>query len=197
MPKKFKIKTSELKKLLNVEKQDFPKYSTQILNLANQNAQGTRPKMVGQLSDLIQEFNGASLKEWEEWYLSKHPYAIKNASEKIADMIENFKDVIKKIDTDLIERWVRDLVIIKTFIGLKFQKAILKKIALKLKKDYRLSNPKEESQGIDGFIEKIPISIKPISYKTKQSPPEEIDVKIIYYEKKKDGLIIYFDEIEK
>jgi len=26
---------------------EFPKYTTQIMNLANQNAQGTRPKVVG------------------------------------------------------------------------------------------------------------------------------------------------------
>jgi hypothetical protein len=34
---------------------EFPKYATQLLNLANQNAQGTRPKIVGQMSELIQE----------------------------------------------------------------------------------------------------------------------------------------------
>ncbi len=29
---------------------EFPKYTTQLMNLANLNAQGTRPKVVGQLS---------------------------------------------------------------------------------------------------------------------------------------------------
>lgn len=34
---------------------EFPRYTTQILNLANQDAQGTRPRVVGQLSELIKE----------------------------------------------------------------------------------------------------------------------------------------------
>ncbi len=192
MTRKIKIKTIELEQLLNVDKYDFPKYSTQILNLANQNAQGTRPKVVGQLSDLIQEFNGKTIKEWENWYLKKHPKAIENASDKIFSMVENFKDVMNKIDKDLITTWVKDLVIIKTFIGLRFQEAILKKISHLLNKNYRLAIPEEESQGIDGFIGNIPVSIKPHTYKIKKALSEEIDVKIIYYEKKKDGLNIYF-----
>ena len=34
----------------------FPKYTSQLINWANQNAQGTRPKVVGQMSDLFPEF---------------------------------------------------------------------------------------------------------------------------------------------
>ena len=36
---KLKIKTAEIKKLLDIKDIDFPKYSTQIMNLANQNSQ--------------------------------------------------------------------------------------------------------------------------------------------------------------
>lgn len=34
---------------------EFPKYTSQLINLANQNAQGSRPKTVGQLSELFPE----------------------------------------------------------------------------------------------------------------------------------------------
>ena len=43
---------------------EFPKYSTQLINLANQNAQGTRPKVVGQMSELSKEFPGGSYDVW-------------------------------------------------------------------------------------------------------------------------------------
>jgi hypothetical protein len=36
---KIKISNEEIKELINIEKIDFPKYTTQIVNLANQNAQ--------------------------------------------------------------------------------------------------------------------------------------------------------------
>ncbi len=195
MKTKIKLKNDEIKKLLGVDSPDFPKYSTQILNLANQNAQGTRPAVVGQMSELIQEFSGKSIRKWEEWYLKEHPDAIQKASEKIVEMVDNFKNVMSKIDRQLIENWVRDLVIIKTFIGLKFQEAVLEKIGELLKKDYRLATPEEESHGIDGFVGEIPVSIKPESYKIKNSLSEHIEAKIVYYQKVKDGLVIDIEAI--
>jgi hypothetical protein len=192
--KTIKISNNDILSLLNAEASTFPKYATQILNLANQNAQGTRPSVVGQMSDLIQEFPGSKLKEWEEWYLNKHPESLSLAATKIFEMVDNFKDVMTQIDKDMVERWVKDLVILKTFIGLKFQEAILKSVASEFSKPYRLATPEEESQGIDGYIADKPISIKPSSYEMKKSLSEIIDVPIIFYEKLKDGIRITFDE---
>ena len=53
---KFKLKNEEIVKELVGEQIHFPKYTTQIINLANQNAQGTRPRVVGQMSELIKQF---------------------------------------------------------------------------------------------------------------------------------------------
>lgn len=124
---KVKITTNEIRKYLDVETIEFPKYASPLINLANQYAQGTRPRVVGQMSELIQEFEGKKLSEWEEWYLKKNPDAIKNATEKIFQKLKEFKNSLNKIDRNMVEQWVRDLVIVKTFIGLRFQEAILKK----------------------------------------------------------------------
>jgi hypothetical protein len=192
--KKIKIKNDEVSRLLDAEIISFPKYATQLINLANQNAQATRPEVVGQMSELIQEFKGAKLMEWERWYLNRHPEAIERARNKILQMMENFKHVMKLIDAEMIEAWVKDLVIVKTFVGLKFQEAILKHLASYLKEDYRLADPDQEAKGIDGFIGNNPISIKPMTYESKQMLPENIDVRVICYEKGKDGINIFFDE---
>ena len=192
--KTVKISNSDILSLLNAEPSTFPKYATQILNLANQNAQGTRPSVVGQMSDLIQEFRGGKLKEWEEWYLNKHPESLTIAANKIFEMVANFKDVMTQIDKEMVEKWVKDLVIVKTFIGLKFQEAILKSVASHFNVAFRLATPEEESQGIDGFIGNKAISIKPSSYETKKALSETIEVPIIFYEKLKDRIKITFDE---
>ncbi|MDZ7725703.1 MAG: MjaI family restriction endonuclease [candidate division KSB1 bacterium] len=197
MRNRIKIKNSEMKELLGSEPVEFPKYSTQIINLANQNAQGTRPAVVGQMSELIQEFTGKSIKEWEEWYLERHPDAIDKATNKITEMVENFKSVIEEIDKEMVKEWVKDLVIIKTFIGLKFQEAILSKTAKLLQTSYRLAIPLEESKGIDGFIGETPVSIKPETYKSKKSLSENIEAKFIYYVKAKDGITIDLEELNK
>lgn len=190
---KIKIPNAEVQQLLSGRDYEYPKYSTQILNLANQNAQGTRPSVVGQMSDLIQEFDGKSMKEWEEWYLERYPDAIETATERVFKMVELLKQSIVQIDRNCVRQWVEDLVICKTYCGLKFQDAILQKVAEAKGKPYRLSTPSEESQGIDGFVGDVPVSIKPITYKVMNQLPETIDVAMIYYDKKKPEIVVEYD----
>jgi len=192
---KIRLTNEDIRRTLETASPSFPKYVTQIINLANQNAQGTRPRVVGQLSDLIQEFPGQTLNEWEQWYMQKYPDAIKNAKEKIVAMVENLKDSIQKIDENMVNKWVEDLVIVQTFIGLKFQEAILKKGAEIKGVDYRLSDNTDESKGIDGYIGGIPVSVKPDTYKSKKGLSESITVKIIYYSKVKNGIDVDYSEI--
>ena len=45
----FKIKSSQFVRDVVGSTPEFPKYTTQIMNLANQNAQGTRPRVAGQM----------------------------------------------------------------------------------------------------------------------------------------------------
>tara|TARA_Y100000768_G_scaffold198001_1_gene148814 strand:+ start:406 stop:984 length:579 start_codon:yes stop_codon:yes gene_type:complete len=189
---KLKIKNNEIQEIIKGEIIEFPKYSTQLMNLANQNSQGTRPKVVGQLSDLIQEFVGNNIDDWEVWYLNKKPNAINDAVNKVYPMVEQLKSSIAKIDKRLVEKWVKDLVITKTFLGLKFQEAILKRVSEKMNTTYRLASKEEESTGVDGLIGNSPVSIKPLTYKTKMSLNESIDVPIIFYEKMKSGINIEF-----
>ena len=191
---KIKISHEEIREYLDIQSPEFPKYTTQVINLANQNAQGTRPKIVGQLSDPIQKFPGKSVTEWEKWYLKQNPDAIRIATEKILEMVQSLRDAMNKVDRDLIEQWVKDLVIVKTFIGLRFQEAILKRVAGIRNCDYRLANPEEESRGIDGYDGEQPVSIKPDTYKAKRSLSEEIAVSFIYYTKLKDGIEVEFEE---
>lgn len=191
---KVKITFKEISKYLNINETKFPKYISPLINLANQYAQGTRPKVVGQMSELIKEFKGKTLKEWENWYKEKYPKAIENSTEKILNKIKELKDALNKIDRKLVEKWVKDLVIIKTFIGLKFHEVILKKVAEIKNTTYKLPTPEEEAKGIDGYIDKTPVSIKPHTYNIKKSLPEKIGVKIIYYKKVKDGIEVDFSK---
>lgn len=186
----IKITNKELIKTLVGETADFPRYISQILNLANQNSQGTRPRVVGQLSELIKECPESTYSGWKKWYLDKHPDSIKNATQRITDMVNKLKDALGRIDRPVIKRWVEDLVLEKTFMGLRFQSAILAKIAELKGGKYRLATPQEESRGIDGYANNIAVSIKPHKYKVKSALSEKIGARVVYYEKKKDGLVI-------
>ena len=100
---KVKISIKEIRKYLDIETPEFPKCVAPLINLANQYAQGTRPKVVGQMSELIHEFEGKTLPEWEEWYLKKKPDAIKNATEKILQKLKELKNSLNKIDQAMVE----------------------------------------------------------------------------------------------
>lgn len=162
--KRVKLKNDELAYEIIRRTKEFPKYTTQLMNLANRNAQGTRPKIVGQMTELIQEFKGKKYAEWESWYFEKKPQAIDWASDLVFDMILKLKDAIEKIDQDMVREWVEDLVLANTFLGLRFQEVILMKIASEQHAEYRLATPDVESRGIDSYIGERPISIKPITY---------------------------------
>mgnify|MGYP000342784478 CR=1 FL=1 len=190
---KKKIKNAEIEALSNASQFTFPKYTTQLINLVNSNAQGTRPVVVGQMSDLIQEFPGKTIQDWMEWYNNVQPNAIENATERIYQKFIEMKKSMELIDKCLIREWVEDLVYIKTFCGLKFQEAIIAYVAKETHQSYRLANKEEEAKGIDGFIGNKAVQIKSITYKMEARLGETIDVPIIFYEKKKDGITIEFD----
>jgi MjaI-like restriction endonuclease len=191
--KMVKITNEELTNDIVGDVLSFPKYTTQLMNLANQNSQGTRPRVVGQMSELIQEFPGSYYDEWVTWYKQNNPDAIENATARICMMVQNLQSAIRLIDEDMVRNWVEDLVLTKTFVGLRFQEGILKKIAGLKGHSYRLAKPEEESAGIDGFIGDKPVSIKPSTYKTKTMLGEQIQVEIIYYDKVRDGIKVDYD----
>lgn len=191
--KRVKILNAQVAELSGAPVYEFPKYTTQIINLANSDAGGTRPAVVGQMSELIQEFEGRTIQDWINWYSERYPDAIERATTKIYDMLVNLKEAAEKIDKQMVENWVKDLVYTKTFVGLKVQNAIVTYIGKELGVPYKLAGITQEALGIDGFIGGKPISIKPLSYKLEGVLMEKIEVPIVYYEKKSDGFIVEYD----
>ena len=184
----FVISNEEIAEKLVGKPPSFPKYTTQILNLCNQNAQGTRPSVVGQMSDLVKECPYNTYEEWRQWYLSKKPTAIVEATDRIKTMVGNIKTSIELINEDMIKTWVEDLVIAKSFSGIHFQQAILSRVAKMKGTTFRMALPEEESKGVDGYVGENQVSIKPETYKSMLGLPESILIPIIYYEKLKDGI---------
>jgi len=194
----YKIKNEKIQVYNEIDSFSFPKYTSQLINWANQNAQGTRSVVVGQMSELFPEFINSgeeiSIESWRKWYNEKHPNAFEKATDKIYAQVQNLRKTIPLIDRDMVEHWVEDLVINKTFNGLYVQKAILASLAEKKGTTYNLATPKEESVGIDGYVGDVPYSVKPHTYKTMGRLSETIDVKMIYYTKTKTNLIIEVDD---
>lgn len=195
---KYVLKNEFIEKYNNSQSFVFPKYTSQLMNWANQNAQGTRPVVVGQMSDLFPQFMNSgmdiTIENWRKWYTERYPEAFDKATEKIFLQIQNLRNAIPLIDREMVEHWVQDLVINKTFNGMYVQKAVLASLAEKRGTTYRLATPEEEARGIDGYVGQIPYSVKPDTYKTMGRLPETIDVKMIYYTKTKTNLKIEVED---
>ncbi len=188
----YTIKNESIETFNESVSYSFPKYTSQLINWANQNAQGTRPVVVGQMSELFPEFvatgEEVTIENWRKWYVKKHPDAFENATDKIFTQVQNLKNAIPQIDKEMVRQWVEDLVINKTFNGMYVQKAILASLAEKRNTTYRLATSEEEAKGIDGFVGEVPYSVKPDTYKTMGRLSESIEVKMVYYSKTKTGL---------
>lgn len=195
---KYTINNEKIRSYNNSEVTNFPKYTSQLINWANQNAQGTRPAVVGQMSELFPEFVESeeviTIENWKDWYVKRHPEAFETATDKIFAQVENLKQAIKLIDRDMVEAWVEDLIVSKTFNGMYVQKAILAFLAEQINGTYRLATPEEEAVGIDGYVNNTAYSVKPDTYKSMERLSETIDVKMIYYTKTKTGLKIEVED---
>ena len=195
---KFNLSNEKISLLNGIVKEEFPKYTSQLMNLANQNGQGTRPKIVGQMSELFPQFRTSTTDvtaaNWAQWYKSQKPNAINAATEKVAEQIENLKDALALINKDLVRRWIEDLLISKTYNGLYVQEAILRELAERENLPFRRATPEEESQGIDGYVGETAYSVKPDTYKTMARLPESIAYTMIYYTKTKTGLKVEIEE---
>ena len=103
---KFTIRNQDVQAINESSTPDFPKYTSQLINWANQNAQGTRPKVVGQLSELFPEYQSSadsiSIPGWEAWYSERYPEAVETATQKIYDQILKLQEATKLIDKNLI-----------------------------------------------------------------------------------------------
>ena len=183
----FTINTDIAKAELGIPTIDFPKYTTQIINLAGSNSAATRPKMVGQMSDLTVESGASTLEEWRTFYLNRRPDAHVAAADKIEDMVENLREAMEYIDREMIDKWVDDLLINKTYYGFAAQTIVLEQLSMRLDLPLRQATPEDESQGIDGYLGGQPVSVKPSTYKQK-ALSENISCPIIYYEKKSNGV---------
>ena len=187
---KIRLTAQDLRERLVGNRPTYSKYVSPLINLANRFAQATRRNQVGQVSELIRECPASDFEGWRAWYLSQYPTAIDEATDRVVSMLDQFRDAMNKIDRPTVRRWVTELVIEQTYVGLRVERAILEAASDQLGAPLRLSSPSDESRGIDGYLDGRPVSVKPTTYRTMDTLSETIDALMIYYEKRKNGTVV-------
>lgn len=170
--------------------QDFPKYSTQLMNIANQNAQSTRPPVVGQISELLEDFRkehpNGDYQDWKEFYLEENDgeERLDEATEKLLDMLHEFRRVLDEIDEEMAKEYIFDLVLYKSYLGEDVEAVILNKLGDIYKKE--VSPARLDS--FDGFVGDQAVRIEPYDDYNKEDNSENIPI-VYYKENKRDQSI--------
>lgn len=210
MSRTIRLSEDEREELVADIDPEFPKYTTQIMNTANQNSQclvlGTRPATVGQLNEIIEEYKqqypDGDFEDWRQFYFENYDgdENIEEATDKVFDMVVKMREAAEEIDREMVNRWVKDLILYKTYTGLgRNEEAILKKLSEEYDLPYELGTAEDESKGIDGYLGSQPVSVKPITYKQKARLQEDIDAPIVYYEdySTTNALKLHLDELDE
>lgn len=103
---KYTLTGKKIDELAGNKRAEYPKYTSQLINIANQNARGTRADVVGQMSELFEEFRSSgmeiTLENWRAWYMKRYPDTIEASVRKIERHVENLRCAMQLIDHDLI-----------------------------------------------------------------------------------------------
>lgn len=185
----IKVSLAQVQEMATGKPPVFPKYTRQLMNLANRTVRATGPKVVGQLTELVpkapRDYPG-----WVEWYLREKPDAIEDATDRLWNQIIKYQAAAGVITKDMVQAWVTDLVLPKTYVGMMTQQAVLDVLATEYHiGPVRRATPEDEARGIDGYLGEEPVSIKPSTYRA-MVLPETIRAPIIYYEKTETHLVI-------
>ena len=190
MKKDIIIRNNNIAKAIGIPALSLPKYSKTVINNANGYARATKPENVSQVSETIKVFRddksvpNHSLSEWEKWYKTHYPDALKKAIDDAWKKFQEVRDKLAEVNRDHIEAWERDLIINKTYSGLMVQDAIIKHIAKELGVNSRLGDTNDEQKGIDGYINEIPVQIKADTYvQSKFQERFDKDIVMITYHK--------------
>lgn len=89
-------------------------------------------------------------------------------------MIQQMREAMNQIDRPMVNRWIRDLVLYKTYLGFDTQEVIFHKLAGEYHREYTRAEADDESKGIDGYLDGQPVSVKPVTYQQKDRLQKDI-----------------------
>lgn len=200
MTQSIKITEEERESFVRENPPDFPLYTTQLLNLANQNAKSTRRSIVGPMTELVEKFHErhpkGTYEDWTQFYLNEYDgdERISEGTEELLEMLEKMREAMEEIDDDLAESYIRELVLYKTYQGTSrdVKEVVLKKLAETYREDYDIS----EKSDIDGYIGDIPLEIIHLDEGESQSNKDIVSVYVKGYRSSKN-LEVDAEELSK
>ena len=196
----IKLTNKDFQPVVLRDRYEFPLYAKPILNIATQNSQATRVKIVGsmkeQFTDFLKQSGEKGVKDWENFYndhcdgLNK----IEQSANKVWEMLSKMPVDHSVFTLDLCRMYIEDLAYNKTHFGMSGEYYSVLASAKYFDLPHRFSNAEEEAQGIDAFIGDYPVQVKPHDSVKMHHVRNHADVDttlVITYEEKKNTCYIH------
>lgn len=196
----IKLTAKNYRGVVQPRRRTWPTYATQLMNIAGQNSQATRPKRIGSLKETWSKMRTAGIKgtldNWTDYYNQTHGVdKLETAGNRIHEQL--IKMGIQWIDSGMCIEYVKETVYNKTHMGLGGEEMAIEVVAKHFSKPFRFSTPEEESQGIDGWIGDKPVQVKPHDSAFKAHVHNHADqdkTLVVTYEKEKKICYIHNPE---
>ena len=200
MSEKIRVSGGEREQIVRGFQEGFPKYTTQILNIANQNARSTRPECVGNMSDIITEFRNkypdGKYEEWVRFYEEEYDgeEALSESAAQLHEMVEKMEEAIAQIDQEMAHRYIRQLVLYKTYMG---ESADIEEVVIaKLEQVYGTDIEVTPDSWILGRLRDVPFVVESLHSGVEEQPPENVAT-VYYREESNNSIIIDPAEIDE
>jgi hypothetical protein len=196
----IKLTAKNYRGVVHRQRREWPKYSTQLLNVAGQNAKIFDSAKVGHAKETWLEMRGKGIRgtfeNWCNFYNSK-PFVnnIPGQAQKLYEMIQKMQ--VGGISLEMCEDYIKEVIYNKTHMGMAGEEMAVEAVGQHLNKPVRFSTAEEESQGIDGWVGEIPVQVKPNDSVFKghvHNHPDRERVLLVTYEAKKQVCYIHNPE---
>ena len=166
----------------------WPKYYTQLLNVASSNSKAASPKNVGSVKEAFTKMREqgipGTLSNWIKFYNKTYGKdKLVAAADKIYTMLQKME--IKHISRDYCGEYIKELVYNKTQMGLGGEERAVIAVAGYYNLKYKFSTPQEESKGIDAWLvgknKDVPIQVKPQDNIKKSHVHNQVDTNYLLY----------------
>jgi hypothetical protein len=160
----IKLTAKNFKGVVHRARREWPKYSTQLLNVAGQNCKAFDVRQVGSAKEtwleMRQQGIPGTFENWCNFYNSK-PFAnnIPAQAQRLYEMIQKMQ--IGGISYDMCEDYIKEVIYNKTHMGMAGEEMAIQAVGSYYSLPVRFSDAQEEAQGIDGWIGEIPVQVKP------------------------------------
>jgi len=196
----IKLTAKNYKNVIHRQRREWPKYSTQLLNVAGQNCKAFDVKRVGSAKETWLEMRSKGIRgtfeNWCAFYNSK-PFAanLPAQAQKLYEMIQKMK--VGGITLEMCDDYIKEVIYNKTHMGMAGEEMAVEAAGQYYDLPVRFSTAEEEAQGIDGWIGEYPVQVKPDDSAFKghvHNHPDRERVLLVTYVPKKQVCYIHNPE---